>query len=770
MVRSLPAERVRDEFVKYGYTLPEDFTYKNNHTKLSAYDEQKGVHVELTLKQLRYRVKRGRSTYIRPEYLDMPVSDEELPDNDSFSRFLARHEDQFIDFDDDYVHAVFDNINDYSRKISRQQNFRLEFSPDDYTHEVHALNIVMKQLSQRLHGIDVRMTITDGGGNVNYAHFNPNTIKFLEDIYTNQDRDITDSNGPMIDALMDLKYIDFDFVPRSKGSRINPGFFPYQNVSDIDLTKYGIFSNIDDPNINESCLIQSFRAANVLTNEEMSVLRSVVKTRTVPRAELKLIAELFDIHINCKILMGDKTSHIDFNMMTPRREIKLIIVHGHYLLNEMTPVTEFYINNRDRINNDKRFAKHARKTLLLKFDDNRYSFSKAGLSVAKLITVMIDKGLLKPWTDAIQSMLEWSFKPSKTEDFVPPQSGSFDVRRPIKINDKKDSIFKREHKVPQTKHFFGYAPESPMEVEFRLAELQHVIDSLSVRVNINVRLYYKFSELMQKVMYEYGCFEGVYELSGAYADELRKGLVFPQTRTFNDKKFYSNEKLYYLDLNGAYMSCVDAIPSGVENGAMNPKIKGLIDELYAIRMTAKKNGNVKLATTIKFMMNSCWGYSIRRPKLMKHKYCKCVDKYIQEFAPYVARYNYSPDNISGWVDSVNSVVIHFTYPQFAKRVLDNYHKKFNDIKRLVNVYYENVDAILINESDYQKLLGLGYIGNDLGQFKVEKVFTEIAIISSKRYVATLENGEKYYHGIPQSGSGKALDRAANYADIVRSAM
>ena len=69
----------------------------------------------------------------------------------------------------------------------------------------------------------------------------------------------------------------------------------------------------------------------------------------------------------------------------------------------------------------------------------------------------------------------------------------------------------------------------------------------------------------------------------------------------------------------------------------------------------------------------------------------------------------------------------------------------DEVKRLVNVYYENVDALLINESDYNKLVDLGYIGDKLGKFKVEKVFTEIAIKSSKRYVATLENGDKYYH-------------------------
>jgi len=69
----------------------------------------------------------------------------------------------------------------------------------------------------------------------------------------------------------------------------------------------------------------------------------------------------------------------------------------------------------------------------------------------------------------------------------------------------------------------------------------------------------------------------------------------------------------------------------------------------------------------------------------------------------------------------------------------------DEIKKIVTVYYENIDAILINESDYEKLKKLGYIGNELGRFKIEKVFTEIAIKNQRQYVATLDTGDKYYH-------------------------
>ena len=74
----------------------------------------------------------------------------------------------------------------------------------------------------------------------------------------------------------------------------------------------------------------------------------------------------------------------------------------------------------------------------------------------------------------------------------------------------------------------------------------------------------------------------------------------------------------------------------------------------------------------------------------------------------------------------------------------------DEIKKLVNVLYENIDAILITESDFEKLKKHGYVGDELGKFKIEKIFSEIAIKNQRQYVATLESGEKYYHCVKDS--------------------
>ena len=128
-------------------------------------------------------------------------------------------------------------------------------------------------------------------------------------------------------------------------------------------------------------------------------------------------------------------------------------------------------------------------------------------------------------------------------------------------------------------------------------------------------------------------------------------------------------------------------------------------------------------------MNSSWGWSIRKQKLIKHKHTNNVAYNLEEFAPFIIKY----DRYS--YDVINSFVPHFTCPHFAKSVLDSYNSLMDKVRGLVNVLYENIDAILINEEDYNKLNELGYIGKNLGQFEVEKVFSSIHIRSPKRYTA-----------------------------------
>jgi hypothetical protein len=81
--------------------------------------------------------------------------------------------------------------------------------------------------------------------------------------------------------------------------------------------------------------------------------------------------------------------------------------------------------------------------------------------------------------------------------------------------------------------------------------------------------------------------------------------------------------------------------------------------------------------------------------------------------------------------------------QFAKVILDNYHEKVKELEKLVTILYYNTDAFIISESDYLKLCELGMIGDKLGQFKVEEIFTEVYFMGPRKWMAKCDDGSVF---------------------------
>lgn len=755
----LSNEEVRRRFEKYGFSINNDFLYQNVNTPIRVFDEVNQRETTLSINQLNTLIRNGRQEYTPLPLMNAPLSEEEPRQRNSFNSWLQKQSEEVQNLTQQEQMEVYSIMQDSLKQFSKRRNFTINFNNFQ---QVRGFVEAVKIFGPRLGNMNARLTFINSDGFPDYRYLSPSTIEYLNWLFNTPNLDrIEDSNNDLQETIMNIQSIKVEFVQREKGKRKTPGFFPYLNKSDIDLRKYGIFSSIKDIDINDSCLIQAFKYSNILTEDELKMLISFIKTRYVPQTVLKEIAELFKIHINCMTYYENgKVSHSDYGEdYKELRYIKILIYNNHYILNEKVMVSDFYIKHYNEINKDNRFKNHSRKHLLKQFDANRYKFTSRdfkGMHIVTLIKLMITNNLLIPMNSKQTNYLEWSYKP-KNEEFE-------GISRLIHIPDKQTSAYKQLYKVKQTNHFFGYKPDED-EVDLRIWELQKVVNQLPLRNRIDVSLYYKFSELMQKIMFEYGCYDEVYEYSGSKAKYIREQCIFPKMGTPDGKPLYRKEKLYYIDLNGAYMAAVKSIPKqiGSMDKGENTKIKELIETLYKFRIDAKKQGNVKLATTLKFMMNSCWGYSIQRPKLIKHKYCKNVNNYVETYAPYVVRYSYNQtDGVSGYVDTINPFVQHFSFPQFAKSVLDEFNRMISNIKNIVNILYQNVDAILITESDYNKLVKLGYIGNELGQFKIEHIFTEIAIKSKKRYVGILEDGSKYYHCVKESEEYEEFINSCKY--------
>ena len=752
MPRKLNTNFVRRRFNEYGYRVPENFNYVNNITHIRVYDEYNNCYENITYKMLTYRINHGRpsrndteSQEFITQLMNMPLS-QETPRRTSSAAHSAIDKNQ--------------NINSLVKKLLKEKTFILNFENNEPGSKEHinALYTLLNALKIAAPKIDkdIRMTIETKYNEISYAHVNQNTIDVLEYLLEYNDFNLSDSNDVLVFNINDYKQITFEFIDFKKGKRITAAFFPYYNISDIDLSSYGIYHKDEWANP-ESCLITAFRSSGILDENEMNLLTSFIKTKSVPREELKNIAETFKTHIICKVHYDEKTSTREFGKEYERK-IKLHILsldqntQGHYILDKDVNVTPFYIKHYEQINSDVRFKNHPRKHMLKRFDDNKhdplglrperpygsYEFDKKPCNIIKVIKTMIDNKLLIPMTNKEIRIQKFSEGNSWALPAAP-----FGAFRLIHVKDKQN-LLSVLNMPKQTKgaYLFGYDPEDD-EINSRLDELQNVINQLNLRHHVNVRLYYKFSELMQKIMFEYGCLDNVYELTGTIQQKIISSLKTLFPKTIWNKELIKGT-LYYIDQAGAYMSSVKSIPAGVSDDdgnfkTENTKIKELIEKLYEFRINAKNNGNDKLATTLKFMMNSCWGYSMKKPKLIKHKFVKDVNKYIETYAPYVVKYN------NNYVDTIKPYVENYSYPQFARSVLTNFNSKMKELSNKVNILYSKVDSALITEEDYLKLKKDGMIGNCLGQFKVEHVFTQFYAKSAEQWIGKNIDGTYHYH-------------------------
>ena len=161
--------------------------------------------------------------------------------------------------------------------------------------------------------------------------------------------------------------------------------------------------------------------------------------------------------------------------------------------------------------------------------------------------------------------------------------------------------------------------------------------------------------------------------------------------------------------------------------------------MYSLRKELQNKDEI-LAKMMKLLMTCCWGMSIRKEKLFKKHFPKNREDFIDKNIIYAVEYN------NEYVKTISSISVHWSYPQFARAVLDAFEKKMKSVIDLVeHVYYYNVDALLIDEDGYKKVCDAGLIGNELGKFKIEHIFDEIAIMSKRKYVATLDDGTKFFH-------------------------
>lgn len=138
-------------------------------------------------------------------------------------------------------------------------------------------------------------------------------------------------------------------------------FFPYYNISSLDLTEYQITKgdaryykdNHEQNIIAENCLIYACRMLNMDENKQ-NRLKSYVVGQKIILTDLKQIAEDLNIKIIIHQLRSDNKKLFKTTYGTNEAEIYNIALHsGHYFKYEKSNFTAYYINNYKELKHHK---------------------------------------------------------------------------------------------------------------------------------------------------------------------------------------------------------------------------------------------------------------------------------------------------------------------------------------------------------------------------------------------------------------------------------
>ena len=743
----LTENEVRSRIEKYGYYFLDGTSYRNKSAPMTLYDAQLGKIVNMSLTQINYQIQRGyRSEYDIYNILNEQQQQEpqhpqpQEPQQPGLQRFgnkLASYP-KFRNLSIDIINLAFQKYQLMCRQLSRKQNFDIDFANSPLGPDLMLFVFIRaaESVKKRMNKI-ITLHILDNDDSERFYSLSYNVIDYLEGLLCDKPKnEINTSENDLFDSQNNWNTVKVTYTTPTKSA----GFFPYTHrLYSLDLSQFGVYQSVDLDNYKNNCFIDALANSHKFNDEEINLIKSSVYTRLVSFEYIQKICDLMNCDITVRIPNEHdyKTNAKVFKSKSgnPRFNIVMFMYCEHFMINNELYLQEYYIQHHEEL--DRMFPNDESRFDIIDVEGNK---RHSKMTIVRLIKLLRKYNLLEEIPEKTQIEIATQYKHFEYK----PTTIINEYFRPITINNKNDfqqdllnSLFNNDGY-----YMFGEHIRDKYELDTLYNKLQEIVNTLGV--NIRVRNYNKFAELMNKIMYEYGCFDNVYELAQPIADVIREQLEFPKPGTTDGNKFYSDKKLYYIDLNSAYLSVIEGIPvgkcdeNGMFNGGLNRKIKELINKLYSIRQQIKETEPI-LSKCIKLLMTSCWGSSIKKNRIFKTTKPKDRNAYIAQHINFVCEYD------DKFVKEIKSISFQFSYPQFAREVLNNYNDKMNEIRKICKIYYENIDAVLIDEDDYNKLYELGYIGNELGKFKIEHIFNEIAIMSGRKFVATLEDGTKLIH-------------------------
>ena len=106
-------------------------------------------------------------------------------------------------------------------------------------------------------GKNLELTITNKDGVEHMVRVTINTQGVILDIF-DEHVEAADSEGDLFRGHNNISTIRVEFADRRLNGRRTGGYFPYWDLSTIDLSRYGIYKTDNHPKINQICLVTAF--------------------------------------------------------------------------------------------------------------------------------------------------------------------------------------------------------------------------------------------------------------------------------------------------------------------------------------------------------------------------------------------------------------------------------------------------------------------------------------------------------------------------------
>lgn len=299
-------------------------------------------------------------------------------------------------------------------------------------------------------------------------------------------------------------------ITKGQYKRRNGAFLPYLSKINLDLSKYGIFNNMDDVDYS-SCLIKALEVQN-LDEDKLNHLKSISKERFISMKELNKVCTEIDIMIELNIEDAKKNGYY-----YPTR-LNDIYIKYHF---EVIKMTKYKVNNfsveqtkildemykkitKSKNNMDEKNIKQELKNILTKkfFEKLAKAFNltifKVGLIKSHYFyneDIILNKFALENY-EKIKNLKNWNNIRRIIEE---------SPKLKVKRENRKISMFK------VINYLFEYELFEKMEIDYEKLKNVH-FDNKNIKELHKVNIFNKAKqEEYNKIRYEYTTNEDILE-------------------------------------------------------------------------------------------------------------------------------------------------------------------------------------------------------------------------------------------------------------------